>query len=227
VRALIIADGDVPGSEALDAAWPGWSDDLGLIVAADGGAASAERLGRRPDLVVGDGDSIDPAVLEGLRAAGCAVELAPADKDETDTELALLAALRRGATDLTIVGALGGRRVDHALGNVWLLAHPALAGRRASILEPSARLTVLRAPAADGGPVRASLDGAIGAILSLIPMADVAGVTTEGLRFELHDEPLPAGPARGLSNERVAPAASVSVRRGLLLVVEAPASLRP
>lgn len=225
MRALIIADGDVPDGAVLDASWPGWSDGIELVVAADGGAAAADRLERRPDVLVGDGDSIDAGALERLRAAGCAIELAPVDKDETDTELALLAALRRGATEILIVGALGGRRVDHALGNVWLLAHPALAGRRATILEAGARLTVLRAPAADGGPVRAALDGPVGAIVSVIPMADVAGVTTEGLRYALHDEPLPAGPARGLSNVRVAPAASISVRRGLLLVVEAPASL--
>jgi thiamine pyrophosphokinase len=227
MRALIVADGEVPDRAALDAAWPGWADGIGLVVAADGGAAGVERLGVRPDLVVGDGDSIDPALLERLRAAGVAIEMSPAEKDETDTELAMLAALRRGASDLIIVGALGGRRLDHAIGNLWLLAHPGLAGRRATIIDPSARLRVLRAPAGDGGPVSASLDGPVGTIVSLIPMGDVAGVTTDGLRYPLHDEPLPAGPARGLSNERIALSASVTVRRGLLLLVESAATLPP
>jgi thiamine pyrophosphokinase len=227
MRALIVADGVVPGRSDLDEAWPGWGEGIVLVVAADGGAAAVERLGVRPDLIVGDADSVDPAVLEKFRAGGVAIEIAPTEKDETDTELAMLAALRRGATDLTIVGALGGRRLDHAIGNVWLLAHPGLAGRRATILEPSARLRVLRAPAGDGGPVSAPLDGPVGAIVSLIPMGDVAGVTTEGLRYPLHDEPLPAGPARGLSNERTEARASVTVRRGLLLVIESPATLPP
>jgi thiamine pyrophosphokinase len=225
MRALIVADGDAPDRAALDAAWPGWSDGIGLVVAADGGAAGALAIGLRPDLVVGDADSVDPALLARLRAEGVAIETSPADKDETDTELALTSALRRGATDVVLVGALGGPRLDHALANVWLLAHPGLAGRRAAILEPSIRLRVLRAPAGDGGPVTASLDGPIGSVVSLIAMADVAGVTTAGLRFALHDEPLPAGPARGISNVRVEPTASVSVRRGLLLVLEAPATL--
>jgi thiamine pyrophosphokinase len=48
---------------------------------------------------------------------------------------------------------------------------------------------------------------------------DVEGVSTEGLRFPLRDEPLPVGPARGLSNELLDRAASVSSRRGRLLVV--------
>ncbi|HLA15443.1 MAG TPA: hypothetical protein VJZ72_00970, partial [Candidatus Limnocylindrales bacterium] len=94
------------------------------------------------------------------------------------------------------------------------------------IVDASARLSVVRAPAGDGGAVRAPLDGPVGATVSLIPLGDVAGVSTSGLRFELADEPLPAGPARGLSNERVATEASVTVRRGLLLVVESPVSLR-
>jgi thiamine pyrophosphokinase len=225
MRTLIVADGEAPERAALDEAWPGWDAGFDLVIAADGGAGAAERLGLRPGLVVGDGDSIDPAALERLRAGGVAIELAPSDKDETDTELALLAALRRGATEIVLVGALGGQRIDHALGNVWLLAHPGLAGRRATILEPSARLFVLRAPAGDGGPVVGRLDGPVGVTVSLIPMADVAGVTTDGLRYPLHDEALPAGPARGLSNVRIATQASVTVRRGLLLVAESPATL--
>jgi thiamine pyrophosphokinase len=225
MRALIVADGDPPDQAALDAAWPGWNDGLALVVAADGGAAGAVAMGMRPDVVVGDADSIDPGLLASLRSEGVAVETSPVEKDESDTELALLAALRRGATEVVLVGALGGPRLDHALANVWLLAHPGLAGRRATILEPTTRVLVLRAPAGDGGPVTARLDGPIGSPISLIPMADVAGVTTDGLRYPLDDEPLPAGPARGLSNERVATTASVSVRRGLLLVLEAPATL--
>jgi len=227
MRAVIVADGNVPSRDALDEAWPGWDDGIALVVAADGGALGAEALALRPDLVVGDGDSIDPLALDRLRASGVPIEMAATDKDETDTELAMLAALRRGATELVLVGALGGPRIDHSLGNVWLLAHPGLAGRRATILEPSARLSVLRGPAGDGGPVTLSLEGSIGTTLSLIPMCDVAGVSTEGLRFELHDEPLPAGPARGLSNERTSARASITIRRGLLLVVESPATLPP
>jgi thiamine pyrophosphokinase len=65
------------------------------------------------------------------------------------------------------------------------------------------------------------LPGSIGATVSLLPLGgDAEGITTAGLRYPLRDEPLRTGPARGLSNMRVAPGASVSVRTGRLLVVE-------
>jgi thiamine pyrophosphokinase len=74
--------------------------------------------------------------------------------------------------------------------------------------------------------VARDLPGRIGDIVSLLPLgAGVTGVTTRGLRYPLSDEPLPAGPARGLSNVRVASDAAVSVTTGLLLVVESPARL--
>jgi len=228
VRALVLADGDRPPAAALDAAWPGWRDGIRHVIAADGGARLADDLGLVVDLWVGDGDSLGSEGVERLRASGTPVELADADKDESDTELAMLAAVDLGATDITILGALGGRRFDHAIANVALLAHERLEGRDARLLDPSARVTVVTAPWSATEPVRRRLDGGIGDLVSLLPLGDrVDGVTTEGLRYPLRDEPLVAGPARGLSNVRIAPEAAVTIRRGRLLIVETPATLAP
>ncbi len=225
-RALVVADGDAPDRGALDAAWPGWAEDLDLVVAAGGGALGAARRGVAIDLVVGDGDSLGEVDLARLRRAGVEVRLAPVDKDETDTELALVEVARRGATSITIVGALGGPRVDHELANVALLAHPVLVGAHAVILDPRGRIALISAPAPDGSPVTRPVSGSPGGIVSLLPLdQDVIGVTTSGLRYPLRDEALPTGPARGLSNVRDGMEASVTVRSGRLLVVEAPATL--
>ena len=224
--ALILADGDVPARARLETAWPGWDDGVDLVIAADGGARHAEPLGVTLDLWVGDGDSLGDDGIAALAAAGVPIERSPVDKDETDLELAVDAALTRGAQGLVIVGALGGERVDHALANVALLARADLAGRSAVLLDERARLSLMRAPDQAGAPVTIVVAGEPGTTVSLLPVGgDVAGVTTDGLLYPLDDEPLLLGSARGVSNVVARPGASVTVRRGLLLVIGSPATL--
>jgi len=221
--ALILADGDGPTRAELDRAWPGWDARVGLVVAADGGARLAGPLGVRIDRWVGDGDSLGAAALAELEAAGVPVERARPDKDESDTELAVVAALRDGAEGVVIVGGLGGRRIDHALANIGLLAMPELIGHEAVILDGRSRLSLVRAPDLEGASTIRPLPGPAGTTISLLPLGPgVEGVTTHGLAYPLDDEPLPPGGARGLSNMRREPDARVELRAGLLLVVETP-----
>ncbi len=231
-HAIIVGDGDVPERVELDAAWPGWATDADLVIAADGGARKAGRVGLAPQLVVGDGDSLGVAGIAEVRAAGVPLELAAVAKDELDLELAILAAVARGASRITILGALGGPRFDHAVANMWLLAHPILEGRPTLILDSGTRVRLLTAPttrdaapasgdAAPARPAEAVLVGLPGDLVSLFPFGTGAvGVTTAGLVYPLRDEPLRAGPARGLSNVRTRPEARVSLRSGRLLIVE-------
>ena len=222
LRSVVLADGSTPTRATLDRAWPGWADGVELVVAADGGARHAGPLGLRLDRWVGDGDSIDPADLEALAAAGVRVDRVEREKDASDTELALLAAVADGADDVTILGGLGGVRIDHALTNVALLAHAALAGRGARLFdEQAARITLL------AGPGEAGLEGRTGDLVTLVPVSGRAvGVTTRELRYPLGDETLEAGSSRGLSNVRTAPRAVVTLREGRLLVIETPARFR-
>ncbi|HEU5316490.1 MAG TPA: thiamine diphosphokinase [Chloroflexota bacterium] len=208
--AVVIAHGS-----AGDAAW-GRALVAGarLVVAADGGARTALRWGRAPDVVVGDLDSLDARARRALERAGCAFEVHPRDKDETDAELALLAAVRRGATSIAVAGALGGERLDHALANVLLLGLPALRGVPVALVDPRHEVRLLR------GPESIALRGARGDYVSLLPLGGAArGITTAGLRYRLEHGTLAAGPARGVSNELVRRRATVTVGRGALLVV--------
>lgn len=226
MRALILADGERPTRAELDAAWPGWADDVDLVVAADGGARLADELGLPIDRWVGDGDSLGADGLAAVRARSVAVDLAPTDKDESDAELGLLAAADAGATSITLLAGLGGPRPDHAQANIALLGHPAAAGRGLELLDPRARIRLLaRDP--DGGPGTARLDlpGRLGDIVSLIPLTTTTGVTTTGLRYPLRAETLTVGLARGISNVRDEAVATVTILNGRLLVIEAPATL--
>jgi thiamine pyrophosphokinase len=226
---LILADGAAPARTLLDGAWPGWDAGVALVIAADGGARHARPLGLRVDRWVGDGDSIEPGDLEALTAAGVEIRRAAVDKDESDSELALLAAIAEGAEALIIVGALGGIRVDHALANVGLLGHPALGDRPCWLYdEHGARISLLVAPDAAGRSVARDLAGGAGDLVSLVPIGvSAAGVTTRGLRFALSGEPLPLGRTRGLSNVRTGQVARITLESGRLLVIESPANLGP
>jgi thiamine pyrophosphokinase len=218
-HALVLADGALDDPAAIERAWPGWSDGIDLVIAADGGARHATALRRRIDRWVGDGDSISADELERLAAEGVRIDRARVDKDETDAELAVRAALEENPTRITILGALGGARLDHELGNVWLLAHPGLVGRDVALVGARTRIRL-------AGPGSIDLGGPPGDLVSLLPFGgDARGITTRGLRYPLADEPLVGGPSRGLSNVRDAPDATVTVASGRLLIVETPVRL--
>jgi thiamine pyrophosphokinase len=228
VVALILADGDAPTRAELDRAWPWWFDDVTMVIAADGGARHAPALDVEVDLWVGDGDSLGEQGIAELAAAGVAVERSPVDKDETDTELAIRAAIREGCDGVIIVGALGGPRIDHALANVNLLAMRELEQAAVIIYTSEAKITLLRGPNRSAGVAWTPLMGEPGDLVSLIPMGgDVDGVTTSGLQYPLADETLREGSSRGVSNVVTSSGGQVAVRHGSLLVVESPATLRP
>jgi thiamine pyrophosphokinase len=231
MHAIVLADGAAPSRAQLDAAWPGWDAGVALVIAADGGARHAIDLGLTLDRWIGDGDSIDPAALEALAAAGVPIELVEAEKDASDTELAVLAAVEAGADEITILGGLGGPRTDHALVNVGLLGHGALDERAARLFDERAgRISLLSGPATGGesASVEAELAGRVGDLVTLVPVGgEVVGVATTGLRYPLAGETLGAGTSRGLSNVRTSPVATVSLSAGRLLVIETPATVRP
>ena len=200
------------GGEPVDAALAARLPDADLVIAADSGLAAAVALGRRVDLVVGDLDSADPAMVDAARADGAEVERHPVAKDETDLELGLAAAVVRGATHVVVVGGYGGR-LDHFLANALLLASPRFASTRIEAFVGTALLTVVRG--------RAELRGSVGELVSLLAVGGPAvGVRTEGLEYPLCGEQLDAGGTRGVSNVFVAERAAVSLERGVLLAVQ-------
>ncbi len=207
MTAVIVANGDaVPGDRAIAAG-------AELLIAADGGALLCSRWGLLPELVVGDLDSLGVDRADELARRGARVIAYPADKDESDTEIAVRAALERGAIDVVLLAALGGERLDHEIANILLVAGPRSRGRlRAVRGDTTVRSLHSRS--------RLVLDGSPGDIVTLMPLGDAAGITTEGLRYTLRDEPLRAGAARGLSNVIERAGASVALDAGVLIVIE-------
>jgi len=181
------------------------------VIAADGGVDRALSLGLHVDLAIGDLDSVTTKGLQAAEAAGARVERHPAEKDATDLELALDAAVALGPARIVVVGSDGGR-LDHLLGSLLLLADGRYAGPRIEAWLGAAHVDVIR------GSLR--LDGRPGDVVSLIPVhGDAEGVTTEGLVYPLSGETLTAGTSRGTSNLFSAAEAAVTVLRGCLLAV--------
>jgi thiamine pyrophosphokinase len=209
MRAVVVAHGEVLPS---DRAVIGAQD---YVVAADGGAFALERWKLLPHLIVGDMDSLGDTGVERFARQGIPVAKFPAAKDESDLELAVAQAIAAGATEVVLLGALGGDRLDHETANLLLLADPGYDRVRIEARRGALRIRAVR------GKGSFSLAGPVGALVTLLPVnGDAEGVTTKGLRYGLRGETLRFGRARGLSNEIVSLPATVSLDKGTVLVFE-------
>lgn len=204
MNAVLVANGELAANERLRELWR----EADLRLAADGGAGNARReLGLPPQVVIGDLDSLDQETRGWLKENGAEFFEYPPAKDQTDLELALDLASERGAAQVTIVGALGGR-IDHFIANVLLLTRT----RQVIIADAVSEMWT----AAE----RATIDGTPGDTVSLMPLDErVEGIITQNLAYPLRNETLARGSTRGISNRLTAPRAEVRWTSGLLLVV--------
>jgi thiamine pyrophosphokinase len=204
---LIFANGDLDGT-----AWvPPYLEAASTVIAADGGTRHLLHMGRNPDIVIGDLDSLSGGQRAQLKADGVRFDEHPPAKDETDLELALLFAVRNFDEQILIFGGFGGR-LDQLLANVLLLMHPELRNRSVRFVTEYQQTWLLR-----GGEI---IEGKVGDTVSLIPLGgDVHVLRSSGLEWPLADEILKFGPARGISNRLVAPRATVEIDTGYLLCV--------
>lgn len=205
MKAFIYAGGAV-FTDRIDAA-PAPAD---LTIAADAGWKTAQKLGVTPRLLVGDFDSlVTPPV-----SAGVEVVRVPAEKDDTDTQLAVRLALERGATDITLIAGLSGR-VDHTLSTLAILEELEQKKVRAILTDGHNRVRFLRA-----GSLLIARDARF-RYLSLIVATDRAhGVTVEGCKYPLRNALLRRRNQYAISNEIVGAAALIAVRRGAVYVIE-------
>lgn len=185
------------------------------VIAADGGARHAMKAGRLPDLVIGDLDSLSEAEVDDLVSRGVPMRPVPAQKDETDGELAVREALARGSSEIVLVGAVGDR-VDHVLSNLGLLA---LANREGAVAWASDGETEAHALSASGARSTLGISARVGWTFSVVPFpSETAVVSINGARWALERTLLSARSSRGLSNVVTAGEASVVVHEGDVVV---------
>ena len=206
MRATIIANGNISNLKIETPA-------DALLIAADGGGRHCLKLGLYPQVVIGDFDSLTEEELTDLGSQGAELIRYPANKDETDLELALDYALERGVTKITLYGLLGGRW-DMTFSNIMLLASSRYSGIQFWVIEGNTEMFILR------GSENIELHGQPGDTVSVIPLnGDVQGLTYTGLQWPLEDAALPFGTPRGVSNRLSGRKARIILNEGVALVV--------
>jgi thiamine pyrophosphokinase len=181
-------------------------------ICADGGYRTALRLGWKPDAVVGDFDSIPPEEAAALETEGVEAHRSPAEKDQSDLELAIDMARTWQAQEIVLLGALEGR-LDHLLFNlvagleyahrIHLKARLVSSTAEAFLVSDHAEIT--------GRPER------LCSLFSLEP--ETTGITLEGFKYPLYQESLFRHRSRGLSNVIQSDRATIKVGSGLLLAI--------
>lgn len=176
------------------------------IIAADGGYSRLKALGIRPDIVLGDLDSLQEPLPED-----CEIITVPCEKDDTDMLLAVRKALAAGYGSITLCGALGGR-FDHTFANIQTLEFIAENGGEGTILSCD-NIIMLQST---GKKQYKRKDGWYFSIFSL---TDEAVVTSCGTKYNLAGYPLKRSFPLGVSNEIIEEYADIEVKKGKLLVV--------
>lgn len=177
-----------------------------FIIAADGGYANLQKIGVKPDLLVGDFDSLGN-IPEGVR-----IIRLPKEKNDTDTLYAVRLGLEKGYQQFQIFGGVGGR-LDHTIANLQTLAFIAEQGGRGYLTGGGMTITVLK-----NGQIK--FDARQKGIISVFCFGEKAeGVFLTGLKYPLENYTMTKSNPIGVSNEFLGKESAVEVRNGMLLIM--------
>ena len=176
-----------------------------FVIAADGGLEHVKKLDIRPDLILGDFDSL------GYIPQGA--ECHPIEKDDTDAMLAVRRGLERGCREFWLYGSLDGPRLDHTVANFQTLKFLADRGARGFLVGLRQQVTLIKDssisfPAGSRGNISVFAQG-----------GDAEGVTIRGLHYSLEKGDLSCGFPLGVSNHFTGKEAEISVEKGSLLII--------
>ena len=206
---LLLANGELKRGVMLDRLLH--SLESTRVICADGGALHARALGLRPHTIIGDLDSLTAEQVAEFEAAGAVIIQHPAEKNETDLELALYHCRHIDAKTVNILGGLGGR-FDQTLANIFLLMLPALRDIHIEVVDGDQKIKLLR-------PGTHDILARSGDMISLIPLSAAEDISTRDLQYPLKGETLRFGRTRGISNVVVGNRPAIRFKHGLLLLV--------
>lgn len=187
-----------------------------FCIAVDGGYAYCKQLGIKPDLIVGDMDSLPENLQKEMQKIsgekpGKVICLCQ-EKDDTDTLAALRIGMEKGYRNYRLYGALGGR-IDHTIANIQCLSYLKNNSAEGIILEEGLAITVIKEE-------KVSFGNREKGYLSLFSLGERAeGVTITGMKYPLNQALVTNDYPIGISNEFTGEDSMVEVRKGMLLAV--------
>lgn len=202
MRAVIIGNGEIKDYDFI----AGKLRKGDYIICADGGYRHAVKLGIKPDVLIGDMDSIGDESYDGE------IINLPVRKDFTDSEVCVKYVLLKDFDEILMLGFIG-TRLDHTITNLMLLKQIAESGKKGKIID-------------EHNEIYFALEeniiyGKKGDLLSLIPFGgDLNGITVSGLDYPLENETLIFGESRGVSNVMTSGKCTVNIGGGSGLIIK-------
>ena len=182
-----------------------------FLIGADSGANCLYNYNIKPDLLVGDFDSIDRKILDYYKKSNCTMDIYPAEKDFTDTEIAVRKAIDMKPTEIVLLGCTGSR-VDHLLGNIGMLKICMQNGVESFIKDENNIIRLVNDST--------QLKGVIGKIFSVQSYGDeIIGLTIEGAKYPLDNYNLKIGESISISNEFAMPQVNLKFKSGTLMII--------
>ncbi|MCR5203039.1 MAG: thiamine diphosphokinase [Lachnospiraceae bacterium] len=187
--------------------------DFSYVICADRGLDAADSLGIKPDLIMGDFDSVNKGVLSKYKKNGAKILSFPSEKDESDSELSFMEAVKLKPRSVTVLGATG-KRMDHLLCNINTLNIFLEAGIKAYMVDEYSILSLIK------GEEKLYKNKLFGRYISFIPFTDVVrNVTLTGFKYNVSSFDMYRATSRGLSNEMMEEEACISFDEGIMMML--------
>jgi len=201
MKAIIIASGNIIKKEIFDEIY----SESDFIICADGGLNYLDSLNVKPNLIVGDFDSANINLLEKYK--NVEIKKYPAEKNFTDTEIAIEEAIACGFNEITIFGATG-TRLDHTMANILLIERYIKNGISIRIVDNNNYISILNKDI--------TINKKEGYFLSIIPISEyIDGITLKGMKYPLLDVKVNRGSTLCVSNEIIAESAEINIKNGM------------
>ena len=178
------------------------------------GDAKLVELGLVPDMILGDYDSVEDGLLDKYKSID--IKTYPKEKDYTDTHIAIINALKAGASVIYILGATG-TRMDHTFTNISNMKAALDSGVPCFICDSHNKIYLINDKM---GEVKVSKKGQYGDYVSFVPLSEETIISLAGFKYVLDDYILHQGLSICQSNEIKENVAVINIKKGLVIVFE-------